>query len=148
LADAVAARRFDDVGECLSPRLVSRALLPEGVVDWDGPAPVVEHLQRWFGGDRLAEVVDDHVCEIRSRAHLSWRLRVERADGWHTIEQQAYADVNEDGRVTVLDLLCSGFLPDEPAGARRAPSLRRRRHGLCRRAGRRLPAPHLGGCAG
>ena len=31
-------------------------------------------------------------------------------DGWHVIEQQAYADAAET--IDSLDLLCSGFRPD------------------------------------
>jgi hypothetical protein len=43
---------------------------------------------------------------------MSWRVRVRPApfgigEGWHLIEQQAYADVA--GSIEALDVLCSGF---------------------------------------
>ncbi len=57
------------------------------------------------------------VGEVGHRLHLSWRLRVRPApfgigDGWHVIEQQAYANAMDT--IASLELLCSGFQP-EPA---------------------------------
>ena len=44
-----------------------------------------------------------------------WRLRL-RAErlgtGWFTVEQQAYADTDDSGRIAGLDLLCTGFRPE------------------------------------
>jgi hypothetical protein len=50
--------------------------------------------------------------EVAGRVHMSWRVRVRPApfgigEGWHLIEQQAYADVA--GSIEALDVLCSGF---------------------------------------
>jgi hypothetical protein len=51
---------------------------------------------------------------------MSWRLRVRPApfdsgDGWHVIEQQAYADAGDV--IDAIDLLCSGFRAENsPAG--------------------------------
>jgi hypothetical protein len=51
--------------------------------------------------------------------HLSWRLRL-RAErlgtGWFTVEQQAYADTGDDGRISQLDLLCTGYRPEGDDG--------------------------------
>jgi hypothetical protein len=32
--------------------------------------------------------------------------------GWFTVEQQAYADTDESGRIARLDLLCTGYRPE------------------------------------
>ena len=32
--------------------------------------------------------------------------------GWFTVEQQAYADAGEDGRIARLDLVCTGYRPE------------------------------------
>ncbi len=38
--------------------------------------------------------------------------RAERlGTGWFTVEQQAYADTADGGRIARLDLLCTGYRP-------------------------------------
>jgi hypothetical protein len=70
----------------------------------------------WFGDARDFDLVDAAVGEVGGRLHLSWRVRVRPApfgigQGWHVIEQQTYADAGD--RIRSLDLLCSGFHPEE-----------------------------------
>ena len=47
--------------------------------------------------------------------HVAWRLRLRPTpwgdDTWHVIEQQAYLRAGE--RIDAIDLLCSGFHPEE-----------------------------------
>jgi TusA-related sulfurtransferase len=38
-----------------------------------------------------------------------YRFRLHDADGWQAIEQHLMLDVNADGRIEAIDLLCSGF---------------------------------------
>ena len=69
----------------------------------------------WFGQAEDFELIDATVGEVGGRLHLSWRLRLRPApfeigDGWHVIEQQAYADAGDT--IESLDLLCSGFHPE------------------------------------
>jgi hypothetical protein len=73
-------------------------------------------VQLWFGGAADFELVDAAVGQVGGRLHLSWRVRVRPApfgigDGWHVIEQQAYVDAGDT--IGSLDLLCSGFHPEE-----------------------------------
>jgi len=75
---------------------------------WNGTAVFAS----WFGAAKDFEVMDATVGEIGGRLRLSWRVRVRPApspggDGWHVIEQQAYADAGDT--IVGLDLLCSGF---------------------------------------
>ena len=79
------------------------------------PDDVTAAFTSWFGDAADFELIDATVGEVGGRLHLSWRLRVRPApfgigDGWHVIEQQAYADAAET--IDSLDLLCSGFRPD------------------------------------
>ena len=108
-----------DGRHALSPEVRLRAMLPPGPMDWEGPATVAEVFGSWFGSAADFELIDAAVGEVGGRLHLSWRVRVRPApfgigDGWHVIEQQAYADAGE--AITSLDLLCSGFRA-EPAHA-------------------------------
>lgn len=114
--EGLAARDFDRLGGSLAPAVQLRALLPPGPATWEGADVVAETFRSWFGGATDFELVDATVGEVGVRLHLSWRLRVRPApfgigDGWHIIEQQAYADAGE--LIDAIDLLCSGFTPED-----------------------------------
>lgn len=115
--EALANRDFDRLTATLGSNIRFRALLPPGPMEWQGPEAVTEAFRSWFGEPTEFELVDGTVGEVGQRLHLSWRLRVRPApfgmgDGWHVIEQQAYADAMDS--IASLELLCSGFQP-EPA---------------------------------
>jgi SnoaL-like domain len=110
--EALANRDFEQMLATLQSDIRFRALLPSGPVEWHGPEAVAEALRSWFGEADDFELVDATVGEVGGRLHLSWRLRIRPApfgmgDGWHVIEQQAYADAGV--AIGALDLLCSGF---------------------------------------
>jgi hypothetical protein len=51
--------------------------------------------------------------------HLSWRLRVRTArfaDRSLLVEQHVYADIDADGQISGLSLLCSGFWRERARG--------------------------------
>ena len=113
--EALAQRDFDRLAATLEPNVRFRAMLPPGPMEWQGPDAVTEAFRSWFGEPNEFELVDATVGEVGQRLHLSWRLRVRPApfgigDGWHVIEQQAYADAGD--AIASLELLCSGFQPE------------------------------------
>ena len=113
--EALAQRDFSRLASTLGSNVRFRALLPPGPMEWQGPDAVTEAFRSWFGEPNEFELVDAVVGEIGQRLHLSWRLRVRPApfgigDGWHVIEQQAYADAGV--AIASLELLCSGFQPE------------------------------------
>jgi hypothetical protein len=110
--EALANRDYAKMAATLGPTVRFRAMLPPGPTGGEGPEAVAEAFSCWFGGAENFELIDATVGEVGGRLHLSWRLRVRPApfgigDGWHVIEQQAYADATET--IESLDLLCSGF---------------------------------------
>jgi len=115
LLEALASRDFASMTNCFEPTATMRALLPPGLAECDGAAAIVDNLQSWFGGAEEFEVVDGTVGEIGGRVHVAWRLRMRPTpwgdDAWHVIEQQAYLQAGE--RIAAIDLLCSGFHPDD-----------------------------------
>lgn len=120
--EALASRDYARMATTLGATIRFRALLPPGPMEWEGPRDVTEVFSSWFGGADEFELVDATVGEVGGRLHLSWRIRVRPApfgigEGWHVIEQQAYADAADS--IETLDLLCSGFnperIPDRPA---------------------------------
>jgi hypothetical protein len=113
--ESLATRDYQQMAATLSSDVRFRAMLPPGPMDWQGADEVAGVFGSWFGEAEDFEVVDAEVGEVGGRLHLSWRLRVRPApfgigDGWHVIEQQAYADAGDT--IDSLDLLCSGFRPD------------------------------------
>src|SRR5579885_3486016 len=95
--EALAARDFDALAAALEPGVRFRALLPRGADEWSGAAAVAGAFQGWFGAADDFELLDATIGEIGGRLHISWRARVRPApngkgEGWHVIEQQAYAD--------------------------------------------------------
>lgn len=119
--EALANRDYARMATTLGSEVCFRAMLPPGPMDWEGPGAVTEAFSSWFGEAEDFELVDATVGEIGGRLHLSWRLRVRPApfgigEGWHVIEQQAYADATET--INALDLLCSGFRPERVVDTR------------------------------
>lgn len=113
--EGLANRDYPRMASCLAPHVRFRAMLPPGPMVWEGAETVGNVFSSWFGSAEEFEVIDAAVGEVGGRVRLSWRLRVRPApfdigDGWHVIEQQAYADAGDS--IEALDLLCSGFHPE------------------------------------
>ena len=112
---SLAAQDFARLGGALASEACLRALLPGGPREWSGAEVIAGVFARWFGDTEDFDLVEATVGEIRGRLRLTWRLRL-RAErlgpGWFTVEQQAYADPADGARITRLDLLCTGYLPE------------------------------------
>jgi hypothetical protein len=115
LVDALTARDFTRMADCFEPTATMRALLPPGLTECEGPTEIVGKIRGWFGDATEFEVLDGTVGEIGGRLHVSWRFRLHPTpwgdDAWHVIEQHAFLHAGE--RIEAIDLLCSGFHPDD-----------------------------------
>jgi hypothetical protein len=122
LVAALAERDFARLAGTLAPDVRMRALIPPGFVELSGAEPGAARFASWFGESNELELVDSGSDEVGDRLHVFYRLRVKRpGDLWKIIEQHLFCAL-DDGRITALDLVCSGFRPDV-AGAPRRPSL-------------------------
>ena len=119
LLEGLAAQDFAQLGGALAADACLRALLPSGLREWAGAEAIAHRFARWFGDTEDFELVEANSGELGGRLHLHWRLRL-RAErlgsGCFTIEQQAYADTDNSGRIARLDLLCTGYLPERGDG--------------------------------
>src|SRR5215469_4765245 len=110
----LADQDFARLGGALAADAHLRALLPKGLREWNGGEEIAGQFARWFGDTEDFELVEATLGEVGGRLQLRWRLRL-RAErlgaGWFTVEQQSYADAGEDGRITRLDLVCTGYRP-------------------------------------
>jgi hypothetical protein len=115
LLETLAARDFDRMPDCFEADATMRAMLPSGPTEFHGATQIVENLRIWFGGADEFEVLNGTMDQIGGRPHVTWRLRLHPTpwgdDAWHVIEQQAYLHTGE--RIASIDLLCSGFQPDD-----------------------------------
>jgi hypothetical protein len=113
--EGLTAQDFTQLGGALAADAQLRALLPPGVAEWAGAGQIADTFAHWFGDTEEFDPVEATVGEVGGRLHLRWRLRL-RAQrlgaGWFTVEQQAYADTDDDGRIARLDLLCTGYRPE------------------------------------
>jgi SnoaL-like protein len=113
--EGLAAQDFDRLASALSADVHLRALVPPGLKEWDGAERVKATFTSWFGDVEDFELVDATVGEVGRRLALRWRLRM-RAErlgaGWFVVEQQAYADTDDDSRIQHISLVCSGYCPE------------------------------------
>jgi hypothetical protein len=106
----LAARDFEQMEDCFQADVSFRALVPSGVREGIGPQVTVAWLRRWFEGADLFDIQRKNVDIVADRLHISYRIRLSKEGLLQMIEQQAYCEV-KDGRVIVMNLLCSGFRP-------------------------------------
>jgi hypothetical protein len=115
----LADQDFAQLGGALAADARLRALLPKGLREWTGAEAVAGQFARWFGDTEDFELVEATLGEVGGRLQLRWRLRL-RAErlgaGWFTVEQQAYGDAGEGGRIARLDLVCTGYRPEAGDG--------------------------------
>ena len=115
LLEGLAGQDFAQLGGALAAAARLRALLPTGLREWTGAQVIADQFALWFGNTQDFDLVEATVGEVGGRLHLHWRLRL-RAErlgtGWFTVEQQAYADTDDGGRIAQLDLLCTGYRPE------------------------------------
>jgi len=117
--EGLAAQDFARLGDALTANVRLRALLPGGPREWAGAEAIATQFACWFGETEDFELVDAGIGEVGDRLHVHWRLRL-RAErlgaGWFIVEQQAYAKTADGGRIARLDLLCTGYRPEDDDG--------------------------------
>jgi hypothetical protein len=115
--DGLAVQDFEQLAANLSDDARLRALLPGDTKEWEGRDRVAGRFAGWFGNTQDYELLDAVVDDVGPRLHMSWRARVraERlGEGWFRVEQQAYAETDDQNRIAHLWLVCSGFLAETP----------------------------------
>ena len=77
-------------------------------------------LGHWFGRAERIELLALTTAAAGGREHVAYRLGVRRDGQDFLVEQQAYYD-SQDGRITWLRVLCSGYQPVSPGSAPISP---------------------------
>jgi len=110
--DGLTTRDYARLTTALDPAVRFRALLPGGPSEWHSPTAVAETFHGWFGTAEEFEVLATSMNHVARRVQMTWRFRLRQApfdigEGWHVIEQHAFADLSDT--IQALDLVCSGF---------------------------------------
>jgi len=112
LAEALVAGDFERVTTMLATDVRMRALIPPGTVELSGAADAGAKFASWFGASNDLELVRTGSDEIGDRLHVFYRLRRNRSGDPSSIVEQHLFCTLAGGRITALDLVCSGFRPE------------------------------------
>jgi hypothetical protein len=112
LTEALVAGDFDRVTTMLATDVRMRALIPSGPVELCGATDAGAKFASWFGGSKDLELVHTGSDEIGDRLHVFYRLRRNRTGVPPSIVEQHLFCTLAEGRIIVLDLVCSGFRPE------------------------------------
>ena len=114
---ALVARDLDTVQDLLAPDVWLRALLTREVAEARDAEAATLLIGTWFEAPEDREVLDTTWTVVASegvpgRARIRYRFRLRPTwapDTGHVIEQTGYLRVGPDGRITRLDLACTGY---------------------------------------
>jgi hypothetical protein len=106
---ALAARDFARLTELITDDVQFRLLVPRGPQANTGAAETLSRFIGWYGGVEELLVESSYIETVAERLVIAYRLRLRDADGWRLIEQHLVAYAGPDGRLTAIDLLCTGF---------------------------------------
>jgi len=109
--DALAAKDTRALLDLFAADIVFPGLTPSRFWEALSPDEVVQQvLYQWFEPADVIEGVEQvEVGEIIGRERVDYRLRVPNRDGVFAVEQRAYLDVNDDGRISRMNVMCAGY---------------------------------------
>ncbi|MQA81599.1 MAG: hypothetical protein GEV10_24465 [Streptosporangiales bacterium] len=116
---ALAAKDTETLRGLFADDVYFRGLTPRRFWEAGSPDQVVhEVLYRWFAPTDVIEHVEHvDVGSVVDRRRVDYRFRVRNGDGIHTVEQRAYYDVDDAGRIATMHVMCAGYRPLESAAA-------------------------------
>jgi SnoaL-like domain len=119
LVAALAERDFPRLAETLTPDVRMRALLPPGPIELSGADTAASKFSSWFADAEEFELIRSGGDTVADRLHVFYRLRVKKPGDHRKIVEQHLLCALDGGRITAIDLVCTGFRPDEAEGHRR-----------------------------
>jgi hypothetical protein len=110
---ALAAKDTDALLGLFTADVAFRGMTPGRFWEAGSPSEVVENvLYHWFDpGDVIEEVDHVDVGSVVDRGRVDYRFRVRNDDGVFAVEQRAYFDLDDDGRIARMHAMCAGYRP-------------------------------------
>ena len=125
LVGAVAARDYTRLFDALARDARFRYLIPSGPGQVAGAADVAAKYFEWFGDAVALEVQEVLVERVSDRTSARYRFLLREGRDWEVVEQQAYLDVDAEGRIAGDRPPVLGLPPGRRSGrtrARRGPT--------------------------
>jgi hypothetical protein len=110
---ALAQRDFPRLAKTLTPDVRMRALIPPGPIEISGAEAAAAKFAAWFANAEELELIRSGSDTVADRLHVFYRLRVKKHGDVGKIVEQHLLCALDDDRITALDLVCSGFRPDD-----------------------------------
>jgi hypothetical protein len=108
---ALAAKDTEALLEIFAPDVQFRGMTPHRFWEANSPRDAVENvLYDWFGSDDIVEEIEQlEEGRIVDRPRVDYRLHIRNPDGLFAVEQRAYLDLDDDGRVARMNVMCAGY---------------------------------------
>ena len=113
LVTALAQRDFPRLANTLTPDVRMRALIPPGPIEVSGAEAAAAKFSSWFADAEQFELVRSGSDTVADRLHVFYRLRVKKPGDVRKIVEKHLLCALDDDRISALDLVCSGFRPEE-----------------------------------
>ena len=113
LVTALAERDFTRLAETLTPDVRMRALIPPGPLALSGADAAASKFSSWFADAEEFELIRSGSEAVADRLHVFYRLRLKKPGDHRKIVEQHLLCALDAGRIAALDLVCTGFRPDE-----------------------------------
>ncbi|MBV8171366.1 MAG: nuclear transport factor 2 family protein [Candidatus Eremiobacteraeota bacterium] len=109
---ALSTREFGTLRSIFAPHIRFRALVPGGLREANGVEETIAMIEGWYRECDTVDVVASSISHAADRAGIAYRLRVHENGRWYIIGQDVFYAL-EAGKIAAMDLLCSGFRPEE-----------------------------------
>jgi hypothetical protein len=109
---ALGRQNFAGLEQLFTSNVKLRALVPTGVREREGSAAAAAQFRAWFGDATELDVLDSDVAEVADRLRIGYFVRTREDGAWYLVEQKAYCETT-GGKIEAMNLLCSGFRPEE-----------------------------------
>jgi hypothetical protein len=107
---ALADRNFDAAQATLAPGIDFKGHTPSmGFVERKGADAVMSLMKEWYATAESIESLETN--RVVARNHVGYRIRWTAPEGPMVFEQQAYYDVDDTGRISRWQFVCSGDQP-------------------------------------
>ncbi len=112
-ARALQRKDSERLGELLAPEVDFRALTPNyawEASDPDGAISII--FGQWFeDSDEIRTLERLETDAFADRERVGYRLSIDNPEGRFLVEQQAFLEPTEDGRIGWMRIVCSGYRP-------------------------------------
>jgi hypothetical protein len=110
---ALVRRDFPRLASTLTPDVRMRALIPPGLVEISGAEAAAAKFSAWFCDADDLDLIHSGSDAFADRVHIFYRLRVTKPGNAPRLVEQHLLCAFDGNRINSLDLVCTGFRPEE-----------------------------------